>query len=40
MNSNYIIQFYCKSEIEGNFYCDTQCLHCKKYYKPLEDKNK
>ena len=28
--------FYCQSEIEDNGKCDTQCEHCKEYYKPLE----
>ena len=28
--------FYCKAEIEGQEECDSQCDHCKEYYKPLE----
>ena len=30
------VNFYCQSEIEGNFLCDEQCVHCEEYYKPLE----
>jgi len=29
--------FYCQSDIEGRKYCETQCGHCKEYYKPLEE---
>ncbi len=28
--------FYCQREIEGKTECETQCDHCKEYYKPLE----
>lgn len=28
--------FYCQREIEGKTECETQCGHCKEYYKPLE----
>ncbi len=28
--------FYCQSHIEDNGRCNTQCEHCKEYYKPLE----
>lgn len=28
--------FYCQSEIETDNKCDSQCEHCKEYYKPLE----
>jgi len=29
--------FYCQSEIEGGKKCETQCEHCKEYYKPLSN---
>ena len=28
--------FYCQSHIEDGGKCDSQCDHCKEYYKPLE----
>ncbi len=28
--------FYCQRDIEGGPQCETQCDHCKEYYKPLE----
>ena len=28
--------FYCQSDIEDDGKCDSQCNHCKEYYKPLE----
>ena len=28
--------FYCQSEIEGGDKGAKQCIHCKEYYKPLE----
>ena len=33
LNSN--DTFYCQREIEGERECDSQCEHCKQYYKPL-----
>lgn len=32
--------YYCKSDIELGAVCYTQCKHCKKYYKSLEDEYK
>ena len=29
-------EFYCQREIECNTPCETQCDHCKEYYKPIE----
>ena len=30
--------FYCQSHIEDNGICNTQCDHCKEYYRPLEQR--
>lgn len=32
--------YYCQIQIEQGKWCKTQCEHCKKYYKPLEDERK
>lgn len=32
--------YYCQLQIEQDKWCKTQCDHCKKYYKPLEDELK
>lgn len=29
--------FYCQAHIEGKSKCETQCDHCKEYFKPLEN---
>lgn len=34
------IFYYCQLQIEQDKWCKTQCDHCKKYYKPLEDELK
>jgi hypothetical protein len=33
---NVVKSFYCQSNIEDGGKCDSQCDHCKEYYKPLE----
>lgn len=30
--------FYCQREIEFESKCNTQCDHCKEYYKPISKK--
>ncbi len=32
--------YYCQLQIEQDKWCATQCDHCKKYYKPLEEERK
>lgn len=34
------IFYYCQLQIEQDKWCKTQCDHCNKYYKPLEDERK
>lgn len=34
------IFYYCQLQIEQDKWCATQCDHCKKYYKPLEEERK
>jgi hypothetical protein len=33
------MMFYCQSEIESDSICQSQCEHCKEYYKPLKNQN-
>lgn len=32
--------YYCQLQIEQDKWCEIQCDHCKKYYKPLEEERK
>lgn len=31
-------KFYCQTHIEDRGICEEQCDHCKRYYKPIEQK--
>ncbi len=31
------IEYYCQMDIEDKGICTEQCIHCKEYYKMVED---